>query len=92
MRSTTVREPEWDEEQQAHVMALEMYEALACGGCGGYLPETTAKDADDGYAADLPVRCHRCTAIGVQADGYRDAQQPHALRFPVHRKSTGAVP
>lgn len=62
---------------------------MTCGGCGGYLPETTAADADEGYVADIPIRCHRCTAVAVQVNAYRDAQHPHALRFPAHRRPTG---
>ncbi|HEY9414796.1 MAG TPA: hypothetical protein VIQ30_08575 [Pseudonocardia sp.] len=81
-QAVTVREPEWDEEQQALMLALDLHEALTCSGCGGYLPHTTAPEADDAYKAELPIRCHRCTAIAIGADAYSDTPHAHALRFP----------
>jgi hypothetical protein len=79
-----VREPEWDTEQQAIMVAYEAYQRLICGGCGGYLPETTEEDA--AYTVDLPIRCHRCTAIAVASDAHRETPNNHALRYPARRR------
>lgn len=70
------------------MLAFLLVQQLTCSGCGGHLPDTTAPDADGAYVAELPVRCHRCTAIGVQADAYHipTVPQPQALRYPTRRK------
>lgn len=65
------------------MLALALYESDRCGGCGGLLLETTDPGAEDMYRAELPVRCHRCTAIAEAVDRYRDTTHPHALMFPV---------
>jgi hypothetical protein len=68
------------------MIALQAYDDQTCKGCGGYLPETTAPEADEGYRVDNPTRCHRCTAIGQKADSYHKAKQPHALLYRAERK------
>ena len=86
--STTVREAEWDAEQQAWMVALGVYRSQIHEPCGGYLPETTAADAEDGYQADLPIRCHLCTARLRQYGKYQDSSTPQidALLWPVVRR------
>lgn len=84
----TTREPEWDEEQQGLILALLLVRGMTCDGCGGHLPDTTAEDAD--YVADLPYRCHKCTAIAQKADEYREAPHAQALRYPTRRKGGGS--
>ena len=79
---------EWDEEQQATMLALAMVRQATCDGCGGHLPDTTAPEAEGAYVADAPLRCHCCTAIAIKAEQYRDAAQAHTLRFPSRRKPT----
>lgn len=86
VRSVTTREPEWDEEQQALMLAHLMHERLTCSGCGGHLPDTTDPKADGAYIADEPIRCHRCTAIAMRAEQYRESPQPQALMFPTRRR------
>lgn len=68
------------------MLAHTAYQELTCSGCGGYLPETTEQDADGGYQVDLPIRCHRCTAISVAAKPYEKSEHGHALRFPARRR------
>lgn len=86
MRSVTVRESEWDDEERGTVLALLDYEASTCVGCGGYLPETTDEDAK--FDASPPVRCHRCTALQVKQKEYADQRTPGALvMWPVKAKN-----
>jgi hypothetical protein len=87
VRSVTRREPEWDDDQRALLLGLAAYEEQVCAGCGGWLPDTTDRDADDGYTVDAPTRCHRCTAIGHAAKRYADADQPQALYFVARREA-----
>lgn len=77
---------EWDEDQQALMLALGVYRDLIHEPCGGWLPETTAPDAEDAYQVDTPHRCHLCTARAVVAERYRESQHPQALMFPATRK------
>lgn len=87
MRSTTTREPEWDDEERAKVLALLDYEGMQCPGCGGHLPETT--DPDSSYTTDLPHRCFRCDAIQKQQEKYKDTKRPSALAlWPAYRKDS----
>lgn len=68
------------------MLALQAYEDARCGGCGGFLPDTTDQSADEGYRVPDPTRCHRCTAISQKAESYRDARQPQALLFHAERR------
>lgn len=86
VQAITVREAEWDEHQQALMLALAEYQSLVHHTCGGYLPETTAADNEGGYVATAPRRCHKCTAIEQTRVNYRESPQPQALLFPVERK------
>lgn len=85
VRSVTTRESEWDDEERGNVLALLEYERQLCSGCGGYLPETTDKNAS--YTAGLPVRCYRCDVIQSKQDEYKDQPNPGALViWPVEQK------
>lgn len=76
-------EQEWDEQQQAWMLALAECEAMSCHGCGGWLPETTAIENDERYAAPEGIRCHSCTAQSrAQQDHAKNAQYPHAVQWP----------
>ncbi len=82
--AVTRREVEWDDDQQAWMLALAEYRAQTCSGCGGYLPDTTHPDrALDGYVAGPPVRCGGCTALHREFPMYEKAEQPQALRFGI---------
>ena len=85
---TRMAEPRWDERSQAEILALGRYRSLVHE-CGGYLPDTTAPDADERYKADEPVRCHLCTArYAAQAAHLDGPHSPHpqALMWPVRRR------
>jgi len=76
-------EPEWQEEDRLLAFALQDYEATLCKGCGHPLEETTKPEHDGAYRADLPIRCHRCTAAGAAQEAYGENPQPEALMFPI---------
>jgi len=79
------REPEWDEQDQAWALALDLYESQL-GPCGHYLPHTAAADAEERYQSPEPGRCHACTATAIRAESYKDSPQPHALLFHAERR------
>lgn len=82
---TTIREVEWDEEQQAWMLALLLYRSQL-GPCGHYLPHTAAPDAEERYFSPEPDRCHACTAVGATSRAYMDSPQAQALLFHAERR------
>lgn len=74
-------EPEWDDEQRAWEYALAEVHADVCRGCGGQLSETTSEKMRDRYDVPPPHRCHRCTAIAMKSEDYKDSPHPTALLF-----------
>lgn len=76
--------PPWELRDVALALALQDYDADTCSGCGHQLSETTAKGNAYQYRADLPIRCHACSAAIAKASSMPDyTPQPGALRFPV---------
>lgn len=74
-------------------VALTIYEAGICPGCGQPLRESTDPDLEERWTTDLPHRCHACTAIARRAKEYDDQDFPHAYRFVVglrEKKSASA--
>lgn len=85
----TFREPEWTEEQQNLMLALGLYRQQQCPGCGGYLPDTTAPEAEGAYKAEPPVRCQACTTRYEASSAHikaPHAPHPEALLWPVIRR------
>lgn len=83
--SITTTEPEWDEEERAWVLALLDYEADQCRGCGGQLSETTDPDTEGKWKVQLPVRCHKCTALAEHQQAYAETKHNHALLWAAER-------
>lgn len=81
VRSVTTREVEWDDDERAQVLALLEYEAQACPGCRGWLPETTDSAHAGRYKTAPPIRCHRCDAVTRAQDEHtkRGGQRLQAL-------------
>ena len=40
------------------------------------------------WHADLPLRCHSCTAVSARAKEYKDATAPEALYFTAERRAS----
>lgn len=51
---------EWDEQEQAWMLALKAYRDTRCPGCNGNLTVTTAQENEDRYRHELPLECYRC--------------------------------
>lgn len=88
VRSVTVREPEWSDEDRAWMAALAGYRDRPCPcGCGHPAEETTAHESDGRiYVVPPPTRCRARTAL-VQAQAqYEDTPQPEALLWRVERR------
>jgi hypothetical protein len=52
---------------------------------GGWIPETTDREARDSYAVEL-VRCHRCSAHAMAAEKARGSSLPESLLMQVTKK------
>lgn len=87
-RTLTRREAEWDEEERAWILAWLTYRSQVHQDCGHYLPDSAAPEAEGEYVAQLPIRCHACTARAQMYARVEAAGNPHipALLFPVTKK------
>lgn len=87
--SVTERESEWDAAERAWMLALASYQAQVHEQCGTYLPDAIRPEDDGAFRAELPTRCHICTArlaaIAAHVDGSH-APHPEALLWPVVRR------
>jgi len=93
VESRTETEPEWDDEQRGLMLALRVWEADSlCSVCGG--PKSECQSMGDASFWDVPppTRCHRITAVELQAEKYREAKVPRALVFSAQPKATGQRP
>lgn len=87
VRSVTVREPEWSEQDRAWMAALAAYRTTRCPNCGGDLGECTAHESDGRtFVVPDPVRCRARTALAIKQAQYQDATQPEALLWRVERR------
>jgi len=67
-----MREVEWDEDQQALMLALAEYRLQFCDGCGGALDETCNIENEFAYVAKGPWLCWGCEAVGVARNRYTE--------------------
>ena len=76
--------PAWTEDDRISALSLMEYENSLCPGCKHPLEETTKPENEYRYRAEIPMRCHRCTAIAMAGDTYQDAPHASALLLSVH--------
>lgn len=81
-------DPEWDDEGRRLALALAMYEADLCSGCGLPRYETNDPANEFRYVPMQAVRCHACTALEVGSKPYAGSPQPSALYIPVELMPT----
>lgn len=86
MRSTTVRESEWDEQQRAWFLALAQHESELCPLCGRPLAVCTAPDAEWDVTVPAPTRCHYSTAVAMARVPYEKTPNNGALMFTARSK------
>ena len=66
-------------------LAWQQYADSLCSGCGNPRTETMDPKLESEWHADLPLRCHSCTAVSARAKEYKDATAPEALYFTAER-------
>lgn len=89
LRERTVDGP-WTDRDTAYARALAWYEAQLCGGCGGFLPETTRPAREVQYAATLVAECGKCVARQIRAEA--ESEKPHSYAFLYSTTVTEKVP
>lgn len=64
-------------------LALAIYEATLCSGCGQELHLSMDGDLADEWTTAQPDRCHACTALERASDSIRDSKwdHPNALKI-----------
>lgn len=83
VRSITTREPEWDEQERAWMLALADYESRICPLCGRPLSVCTDPANEGKVKAALPRRCFFTTAVEQAREPYNHgkAKNANALLF-----------
>ena len=76
-------EPLWLPEDRAWSLALLHVEADTCPQCHQPWGEATAREAEEGYRAEL-VRCHACTASAQAVKAYQDRNKGSSEGLHVH--------
>lgn len=86
VRSVTVTEAEWTEQDQAEIHALALYRSELCRSCGHPTPETTSpEDGGPQYTA-RKIRCRACDEILRVQDELKNTPRPGALLWRAERK------
>lgn len=75
-----IREPEWDSDERAWMLGLELREDAECRRCGGVLAETTSPDFV--WKAQLPIVCLKCAALRADEKAHQANHQSGAM---IHR-------
>jgi ribosomal protein L37E len=71
VRSVTVFDEDFTEDDMAAALDWQTEQANTCRGCGFPLDETTRIGADDAYDAEI-VACHACAAGDRTERSYRE--------------------
>lgn len=76
VRSVTVFDEDYTEEDMAAALDWQEQQGNICSGCGGWLDETTAPGSADKYDAEL-LACNRCAVADAAERGFRE--KPNAV-------------
>jgi hypothetical protein len=81
--TTTLAEPEWDEETRSLVLAYDAVDM--CQKCGRPASICQAAEHQFDWVADDPIRCHATTAVLARQAGFSEETHPQieALMWPV---------
>lgn len=75
---SSVPESEWDETEQAWMLALKEYKATRCPLCGRSLAVCTDPANEFKFKAQPPTRCHDTTQRQVMAEKYAKGETRNA--------------
>lgn len=74
MASTTVRDPEWSDQDRGIAVALFDLEVTRCPGCGGDLTSTTVATPGRGWDVNHQP-CFSCEALHSVKESYHKAHE-----------------
>jgi hypothetical protein len=85
--TTTLAEPEWDEQTRAEAMALAVYQSTLCPVCGGPTAECQDPGTEDVWLPDLPIRCNKRVAYNQAEKPYSDDPNASALAYSIRHRN-----
>jgi hypothetical protein len=85
VKSVTVAEPEWTEQDRAEILALGMWRAQQCPLHGGPLAECTSHEDDGPQFRVSKRRCRAHDEVLLAQDGLQNTVRPGALLWTVTR-------
>lgn len=86
IRSVTVSEPRWTDEDRAEVLAWALYRRSLCPcGCGHPARETTSHEETGPQYKATRIRCRARDVLQLAQDELRDVERPEALLWQVQR-------
>jgi len=68
------------------MLALRLYRANLCPGCGGNLNVTTAPENEERYRHELPLQCFRCVGFAQSHKAAEDQPYPLSLIHLVQQR------
>lgn len=85
VRTVSVREPEWDDEQRGWMLALSEYRASLCPcGCGYLSDETRGAANEDRFTVPPPYRCYARDAMVEAQEAFKNPR-PQAVLWTAQR-------
>lgn len=87
VRSVTVREPEWTEQDRAEILALALFRKSLCPLHGGPLAECTSHEDTGPQFTVGKKRCRAHDAVLEAQDGLKNTPRPGALLWSVTAKA-----
>jgi hypothetical protein len=75
--TTTMAEPEWDEQTRAMAIAFDL--VPLCPACGGPAEECQDPAHEFDWRVPPPVRCHRKTALLQAQSGVNERDNPFPM-------------
>lgn len=86
MRSVTVREPEWTEQDRAEILALDLYRKSLCPLHGGPLAECTSHEDTGPKFVVARKRCRAQDAVLMEQKLAEKIDRPGAVLWSVTPK------
>lgn len=90
-RVVRVERAGWSDDDRELAMALAVFEADACPGCGGQIAETTSPENEERYEAKIQAKCHRCYALAIVQAQAEKLPNPGSLLIGATLKTQGDV-
>lgn len=71
------------------MLALKVWQANRCPGCGGDINVTTVSEHEDQYRHQSPLECFRCQGFARSHKAHEDHSYPQSLIHLVPQRPAG---